>query len=121
MTTPVEISTPGGPARVHVHRPRGSRGAVVLGHGAGGGLKSVDLTAAVSLLQAEGWATALVEQPWLVAGRRVAGPPPTLDAAWVPVVTALRARGGPLARVPGPLVLGGRSAVRPSGGPREPS
>lgn len=83
---------------------------VVLGHGAGGGLRSVDLTAAVDTLVAAGWATALVEQPWLVAGRRVAGPPATLDAAWVPVVQALRARGGRLARVPGPLVLGGRSA-----------
>jgi predicted alpha/beta-hydrolase family hydrolase len=83
---------------------------VLLGHGAGGGLKSVDLTAAVSLLDAEGWATALVEQPWLVAGRRVAGPPPTLDAAWVPLVQALRVSWGALATVRGPLVLGGRIA-----------
>ena len=45
-----------------------------------------------------------------VAGRRVAGPPPTLDAAWVPVVQALRVRGGARATVRGPLVLGGRSA-----------
>ena len=99
---PVMVPTPGGPARVQVRRPRGARGTVVLGHGAGGGLKSVDLTAAVSLLDAEGWATALV--------RRVAGPPPTLDAAWVPVVEELRSRGGSLGRVRGPLVLGGRSA-----------
>jgi predicted alpha/beta-hydrolase family hydrolase len=62
------------------------------------------------VLEAEGWATALDEQPWLVAGRRVAGPPPALDAAWVPLVRALRARGGALATVRGPLVLGGRSA-----------
>ncbi len=108
--TLVDVQTPGGPARVHVRRPRGARGAVVLGHGAGGGLQSVDLTAAVSALAAEGWATALVEQPWLVAGRRVAGPPPTLDAAWVPVVRTLRGRGGALATVRGPLVLAGRSA-----------
>ena len=106
----VEVPTPGGPARVHVRRPRGARGTVLRGHGAGGGLRSVDLTAAVSLLDAEGWATGLVEQPWLVAGRRVAGPPPTLDAAWVPLVQALRVRGGALATVRGPLVLGGRSA-----------
>ena len=106
----VEVQTPGGPARVHVRRPRGARGVVVVGHGAGGGLRSVDLTAAVTLLEAEGWATALVEQPWLVAGRTVAGPPATLDAAWVPVVQALRRRGGALATVRGPLVLAGRSA-----------
>ncbi len=108
--TVVEVATPGGPARVQVRRPRGARGTVVLGHGAGGGLKSVDLTAALSALDADGWATALVEQPWLVAGRRVAGPPPTLDAAWVPVVETLRGRGGVLRTVRGPLVLGGRSA-----------
>jgi uncharacterized protein len=108
--TLVEVPTPSGLARVHVCRPRGARGTVVLGHGAGGGLKSVDITAAASLLDAEGWATALVEQPWMVAGRRVAGPPATLDAAWVPVVQALRRPGGALHTVPGPLVLGGRSA-----------
>ena len=106
----VEVATPAGPARAHVRRPRGARGLAVLGHGAGGGLRSVDLTAAVEALDAAGWATALVEQPWLVAGRRVAGPPPTLDAAWVPVVRGLRARGGVLARVRGPLLLAGRSA-----------
>ena len=108
--TVADVATPAGPARVQVRRPRGARGIVVLGHGAGGGLKSVDLTAAWSALDADGWATALVEQPWLVAGRRVAGPPPTLDAAWVPVVDALRSRAGALGRVSGPLVLGGRSA-----------
>lgn len=107
---PVEVETPGGAARVHVRRPRGARGTVVLGHGAGGGLRSVDLTAAVSALESAGWATALVEQPWLVAGRRVAGPPSTLDAAWVSVVLALRRRGGALGTVRGPLVLAGRSA-----------
>jgi len=105
-----EVPTPAGPARVHVRRPPGARGAVVLGHGAGGGLRSVDLTVAVDTFADAGWATALVEQPWLVAGRRVAGPPASLDLAWVPVVRAIRARGGRLATVPGPLVLGGRSA-----------
>ncbi len=106
----LDVETPGGPARVHVRRPRAAQGTVVLGHGAGGGLGSVDLVAASSALREDGWAVALVEQPWLVAGRRVAGPPPTLDAAWLPVVAALRERGGALGTVRGPLVLGGRSA-----------
>ena len=106
----LEVVTPGGPARVHVLRPRTAYGVAVLGHGAGGGLRSVDLTAAVDALDSAGWATALVEQPWLVAGRRIAGPPATLDAAWVPVVRALRAPDGVLGRVAGPLLLAGRSA-----------
>ena len=109
-TTVVDVDTPAGPARVHVTRPRGARGLAVLGHGAGGGLGSVDLTAAATALTGAGWAVALVEQPWLVAGWRIAGPPKTLDAAWVPVVNALRRRGGALATVRGPLLLAGRSA-----------
>ncbi len=108
--TVVDVETPDGPARVHVLTRRGARGVVIVGHGAGGGLWSVDIEACTNALALDGWAVALVEQPWLVAGRRVAGPPKTLDAAWVPVVQALRRRGGELAGVTGLLVLGGRSA-----------
>jgi predicted alpha/beta-hydrolase family hydrolase len=102
-----EIETPGGPARAHVNRPRRARGTVVLSHGAGGGLGALDLSLAVDVLTGQGWAVALVEQPWLVAGRRIAGPPKTLDAAWVPIVEALLSG---RARLPRPLVVGGRSA-----------
>jgi predicted alpha/beta-hydrolase family hydrolase len=70
-------------------------------------MRSLDLTVARDVLLAAGWAVVLVEQPWLVAGRRVAGRPPTLDAAWVPMVTALMTGRG---RLPRPLVVGGRSA-----------
>jgi predicted alpha/beta-hydrolase family hydrolase len=59
------------------------------------------------VLVGAGWAVVLVEQPWLVAGRRVAGRPPTLDEAWVPMVTALMSGRG---KLPRPLVVGGRSA-----------
>lgn len=102
-----EIETPGGPGRAHVSSPRHARGTVVLSHGAGGGLGALDLTLAMDVLTAHGWAVALVEQPWLVAGRRIAGPPGTLDAAWVPIVEALLSG---RARLPRPLVVGGRSA-----------
>jgi hypothetical protein len=102
-----EIETPGGPARAHVRRPPRARGTVVLSHGAGGGVGSLDLELAAEVLVSHGWAVVLVEQPWLVAGRRVAGPPATLDAAWVPIVEALLAGRG---RLPRPLVVGGRSA-----------
>ena len=50
----------------------------------------------------------LVDQPWVVAGRRIAAPPPTLDAAWVAVLDGLRSRLGLRPRLP--LVVGGRSA-----------
>ena len=70
-------------------------------------MQSLDLTVAREVLVEAGWAVVLIEQPWLVAGRRVAGRPPTLDAAWVPMVSALISGRG---RLPSPLVVGGRSA-----------
>ncbi|HET7398317.1 MAG TPA: alpha/beta family hydrolase [Intrasporangium sp.] len=102
-----EFQAPGGPGRAHVCRPPHAVGTVVLSHGAGGGIDAVDLAVARDVLTERGWAVVLVEQPWLVAGRRVAGPPPTLDAAWVPIVAALLTGRG---RLPRPLVVGGRSA-----------
>jgi predicted alpha/beta-hydrolase family hydrolase len=103
----VEVQTPTGTARAHVRRPRSALGTLVLGHGAGGGVAAADLVAVTDAALAAGWAVALVEQPWRVAGRRVAAPPPRLDEAWVPVVRRLRSGRGAL---PGPLVTGGRSA-----------
>jgi predicted alpha/beta-hydrolase family hydrolase len=79
----------------------------VLGHGAGGGLGALDLAIAREVLVDRGWAVVVVEQPWLVAGRMIAGRPATLDEAWVPVVRALLTGRGKLSR---PLVVGGRSA-----------
>ncbi len=102
-----EVATPQGPGRVHVCRPPRPRGTVALGHGAGGGLGALDLTLARDVLVEHGWVVATVEQPWLVAGRRVAGRPVTLDEAWVPIVEALLTGRG---RLPRPLVVGGRSA-----------
>ena len=50
----------------------------------------------------------LVDQPWVVAGRRIATAPPTLDLAWTAVLSVLRPLVGATARLP--LVVGGRSA-----------
>ncbi|HET7303326.1 MAG TPA: alpha/beta family hydrolase [Segeticoccus sp.] len=105
-TSSREVETETGPARVHLHRPAHARGSVVLGHGAGGGVEAPDLLALTHLAD-DGWLVARVEQPWRVAGKRVAPAPPRLDVAWLAVLAALTS--GRWA-VPGPLVVGGRSA-----------
>lgn len=102
---PVEVlrvETPTGPAQVDLLGADDPPGLLVLGHGAGGGPDAPDLQAAARAASALGWRVALVTQPWRVAGRKVAAPPPRLDAAWSAVVDRL-------APVP-LLVLGGRSA-----------
>jgi predicted alpha/beta-hydrolase family hydrolase len=105
--TPVEIATSLGPARTHTTEADGAlRGTLVLGHGAGGGVESVDLLAVSAGAAAAGWRVVRVEQPWRVAGKRVAAAPPRLDEAWRAVLDQLDADD----RITGPLVLGGRSA-----------
>ncbi len=104
--TVVDIDTPHGLARAHVTRVRGAAGAVVLGHGAGGGVTARDLVAASEAAQAEKFSVALVEQPYRVAGRRSPAPAHQLDAAWIAVVAHLRAK----AMKGLPLVCGGRSS-----------
>ncbi|MGN6302231.1 MAG: alpha/beta family hydrolase, partial [Angustibacter sp.] len=103
----VDVPTPEGPARAHVSRPASARGTLVLGHGAGGGVDAPDLQAIAAAATAAGWAVVLVEQPWRVAGRKVATAPPKLDVAWRAVVAALTSG---RAALPPPLVVGGRSA-----------
>jgi predicted alpha/beta-hydrolase family hydrolase len=102
----IEIDTPHGPARAHLTKVRGATGALVLGHGAGGGVGARDLKAAADAAAAEGFTVALVEQPYRVAGRRSPAPAAQLDAAWIAVVAALRT--GALRRVP--MITGGRSS-----------
>jgi uncharacterized protein len=75
---------------VHVHRPERPRAALVLGHGAGGGVGAPDLTAAREVGLDEGLTVALVEQPYRVAGRRAPAPADQLDAAWRAVIETLR-------------------------------
>ena len=102
----LEIDTPHGPARAHLDRVAAQRGLLVLGHGAGGGVGARDLAAAVEAARTAGLATALVEQPYRVAGRRSPAPAGQLDTAWVAVVEHLRASG----LATGVLVAGGRSS-----------
>ena len=101
---PVQVGTPHGPARITVH-PAAGPAAVLLGHGAGGGVGAPDLLAATRIALAAELTVVLVEQPYRVAGRRAPAPAAQLDAAWLAVVEHVRARLGP-----GPLVFGGRSS-----------
>jgi predicted alpha/beta-hydrolase family hydrolase len=78
----------------------------MLGHGAGGGIAARDLQAVTAAARELGFTVALVEQPYVVAGRRSAAPAHQLVTAWLAVVEHLRA--GELAGLP--LVTGGRSS-----------
>jgi uncharacterized protein len=102
----VEIDTPHGPAQVHLYEAEKPAGALVLGHGAGGGFGAADLVAATGAALEADVTVAQVEQPYLVAGRRSPAPAKQLDAAWTAVVEHLR--GDSLNGLP--LVAGGRSA-----------
>jgi predicted alpha/beta-hydrolase family hydrolase len=79
---------------------------VLLSHGAGNGIDTRDLEALARVLPQHGFTVVRLEQPWRVAGRKVATAPPTLDVALVVAAESLVSRG----LVTGPLVVGGRSA-----------
>ncbi|MER6213315.1 alpha/beta hydrolase family protein [Streptomyces sp. NPDC001272] len=104
MTTRSEsVETPAGQARVTWHTARAARAVLALGHGAGGGIEARDLQALAAALPARGCTVALVEQPWRVAGKKVAAAPKVLDEGWRGLWPALEAPGLP-------VVAGGRSA-----------
>jgi predicted alpha/beta-hydrolase family hydrolase len=99
----LELDTPHGPARAHVHTVDSPGGLLVLGHGAGGGVGSPDLEGATDAAHEAGLSVVLVEQPYRVAGRRSPAPAAQLDAAWISVISQLPLEGLP-------LLVGGRSA-----------
>ena len=101
----LEIDTPHGPANAHLQPADEPRAALVLGHGAGGGVAAKDLAAAAEAARLEGVSVALVEQPYRVAGRRSPAPARQLDAAWAAVLDHLVADA--LSGLP--LIVGGRS------------
>lgn len=104
MVTPVErrIETEHGPGRIWAHRANSPLSTLLLTHGAGNGIDTADLQALARLLPRQRVSVYLFEQPWKVAGRKIATPPATLDAGLVAAVgqSKLRTR----------LILGGRSA-----------
>ncbi|GGW33074.1 hypothetical protein GCM10010503_06230 [Streptomyces lucensis JCM 4490] len=97
------VTTDAGDARITWHRATGARLVLALGHGAGGGIEARDLQALARALPGHGVTVALVEQPWRVAGRKVAPAPKTLDTGWRGVWPALAGAGMP-------VISGGRSA-----------
>lgn len=105
MTVTLGVETPDGPGELLLDVAPAPTAAVLLGHGAGGGADAWDLALLARELPALGISVARYRQPWLVAGRRVAGPPASLDRGWLPAVTALRATWAGV-----PLFAGGRSA-----------
>jgi predicted alpha/beta-hydrolase family hydrolase len=101
-----DLDTPHGPARVHLHSAVQPRAALILGHGAGGGIDAPDLVAATEVALVESVSVALVEQPYRVAGRRSSPPAGHLDTAWTAVIERLADQ-----ELNGlPIITGGRSA-----------
>ncbi|WP_052318920.1 MULTISPECIES: alpha/beta hydrolase family protein [Streptomyces] len=97
------VGTESGDAHITWHEAKRPRLVLALGHGAGGGVEARDLQALARVLPAHGVTVALVEQPWRVAGRKVAPAPKTLDTGWRGVWPALAGTGLP-------VISGGRSA-----------
>ncbi|BAJ30697.1 MULTISPECIES: alpha/beta family hydrolase [Kitasatospora] len=97
------IATPAGDARLHWFRAVEPRAVLLLGHGAGGGVEAPDLRALAAALPGGGVTVVLAEQPWRVAGRKLAPAPAALDAGWPAQFAAAAAEGLP-------VYAGGRSA-----------
>jgi predicted alpha/beta-hydrolase family hydrolase len=111
------ISTPRGDAEVDIDIPPEPALLLVLGHGAGGSVRSPDLVAIRDAALAAGYAVARVTQPYRVAGRRAPAPAAHLDEAWLAVLAVLAGLAGhhdalvPEAGLASlPLVTGGRSS-----------
>lgn len=100
------LETSQGRARAHLGLVDDAVGAVVLGHGAGGGIDAPDLRAVSAAARDRGWSVVLVEQPYRAAGRKAPPRAAALDAAWLDVVRQLT-----VTELVGlPVVVGGRSA-----------
>jgi uncharacterized protein len=102
VTSSRAVPTPYGDGRLDLHPARSASATLLLSHGAGNGVEARDLAALAAGLPRQGVAVALFEQPWHVAGRKIASPPSTLDVGLRAAHETLRPRG--------PVVVGGRSA-----------
>lgn len=102
MSSQQRIDTPYGEGLLVTRRARRPVATLLLSHGAGNGIETPDLVALDKTLPPQGITVVRFEQPWRVAGRRIATPPQTLDAALTLAANWMRVRT--------PLVVGGRSA-----------
>lgn len=99
-----EVPTEFGTGRLHRYAAAAPvRAVIALGHGAGGGIDARDLQAIAAALSKTDLEIVLIEQPWVVEGKKVAPAPTRLDACWIPLVQAA-------SRGDVPLIVGGRSA-----------
>jgi predicted alpha/beta-hydrolase family hydrolase len=96
------VPTPHGAGRSTTHRARAPIATLLVSHGAGADSSTRDLMALAEHLPRQGITVVRFDQPWVVAGRRVATAPPTLDDGLRAAAARLRSRA--------PLVVGGRSA-----------
>jgi predicted alpha/beta-hydrolase family hydrolase len=97
------VETDAGTARITWHRAKKARLVLAVSHGAGGGVEARDLQALAAVLPGHGVTVALVEQPWRVAGKKLAPAPRTLDIGWRGIWPAVAKPGLP-------VISGGRSA-----------
>lgn len=102
MSTVRVIPTEHGEARLVGDRSKHPIATLLLNHGAGGGIESPDLEALARALPRNGVSVLRLEQPWRVAGRKLAPRPEVLDECLVAAANTTRVRT--------PLVIGGRSA-----------
>jgi predicted alpha/beta-hydrolase family hydrolase len=101
----LERRTAQGPGRLLVDHAQEPEALLLLGHGAGGGPQAADLALLARRLPPLGVGVVRVEQPWRLAGRKVAVRPPQLDEAWLELVDGLDEASTGL-----PVFSGGRSA-----------
>lgn len=96
------VATPHGPGRLVTYQSPRPVASLLLSHGAGNGIETAELQALARALPRQGISVVLFEQPWKVAGRKIATAPSTLDDGLIAAASAMRMRV--------PLVVGGRSA-----------
>jgi predicted alpha/beta-hydrolase family hydrolase len=101
LTAPTSL----GAGRLTVDQASAASAVLWLGHGAGGGIEARDLVALAAALPRHGITVVRHEQPWRVAGKKLAPRPAALDAAWLETAPLVADLAGGL-----PLLVGGRSA-----------